>query len=274
MRNRRDLKRAIALFDNVKAHPTADFDDDLFNMILELVELEKEVRRDGYIKDNGKCYIKLSLEGEGEWVSFKSLLLSFRDGEKRDGFVLDGIIIEREFILEIVSSLSHSSTAIVLGDITEFEGDAIVNAANSSLLGGGGVDGAIHAVAGPELVKECMNLCGCKTGEAKITKAYNLPCDYVIHTVGPIYSEYEDKKEAARLLSLCYRNSLELLKSKGLHTIAFPSISTGVYGYPIEEASIIAKKTVEEFLRENRDYYFSVFFYCFSRFDFNIYARD
>lgn len=274
MRNRRDLKRAIALFDNVKAHPTADFDDDLFNMILELVELEKEVRRDGYIKDNGKCYIKLSLDGKGEWVSFKSLLLSFRDGEKSDGFVLDGIIIEREFILEIVSSLSHSSTAIVLGDITEFEGDAIVNAANSSLLGGGGVDGAIHAVAGPELVKECMNLCGCKTGEAKITKAYNLPCDYVIHTVGPIYSEYEDKKEAARLLSLCYRNSLELLKSKGLHTIAFPSISTGVYGYPIEEASIIAKKTVEEFLRENRDYYFSVFFYCFSRFDFNIYARD
>lgn len=273
MRNRRDLRKAILLFDNIKNHPTADFDNDLFNMILDLAELEKEVIVKGRIKDNGKNYILLSCEGEGEWVRFKDFLLSFEDNDAA-GFVLDGIIIEKDFIFEIISSFSHSSSCIVLGDITEFEGDAIVNAANSTLLGGGGVDGAIHSAAGPELVKESMTLDGCKSGEAKLTKAYNLPCDYVIHTVGPIYYAMEDKKEAERILSSCYMNSLKLLKDKELHTIAFPSISTGVYGYPIEKASEVAKKAVSDFMKENRDYFVSIYFYCFSRYDFEIYSRE
>lgn len=273
MRNRRDLRKAIALFDNIKKHPTADFDNDLFNMFLDLAELEKEVIVKGTVKDNGKEYTLLGYDGEGEWISFKSFLLSFADNNSA-GFVLDGIIIERDFILEIVSSFSQSSVCTVLGDITEFEGDAIVNAANSTLLGGGGVDGAIHSAAGPELLSECMTLGGCKCGDAKLTKAYNLPCDYVIHTVGPIYYAMDDKAEAERLLSLCYMNSLKILKQKGLHTIAFPSISTGVYGYPIEKASIVAKRTVNDFINANKDYFISVYFYCFSRYDYEIYSRE
>lgn len=273
MRNRRDLKKAISLFENIKNHPTADFDNDLFNMILDLAELEKEVIVKGHIKDNGKDYILLSYDGEGEWVSFKGFLLSFDENDAA-GFVLDGIIIEKDFISEIISSFSRSSVCTVLGDITEFEGDAIVNAANSTLLGGGGVDGAIHAAAGPALLEECMTLGGCRSGDAKLTKAYNLPCDYVIHTVGPIYYAMDDKTEAERTLSACYISSLKLLKDKGLHTIAFPSISTGVYGYPIEKASIVAKKAVNDFIKENKDYFISIYFYCFSRYDFEIYSRE
>lgn len=273
MRNRRDLRKAIALFDNIKNHPTADFDNDLFNMLLDLAELEKEVIVNGRIKDNGKEYILLSCEGEGEWVRVKDFLLSF-DERDAAGFVLDGIIIEKDFILEIIASFSHSSVCTVLGDITEFEGDAIVNAANSTLLGGGGVDGAIHSAAGPELLSECITLGGCKSGEAKLTKAYNLPCDYVIHTVGPIYNAMADKAEAERTLISCYMSSLRLLKDKGLHTIAFPSIATGVYGYPIEKASKTAKKAVNDFIKENRDYFVAVYFYCFSRYDFEVYSRE
>lgn len=273
MRNRRDLRKVISLFDNIKKHPAADFDNDLFNMLLDLAELEKEVIAKGRIKDNGKEYILLAYEGEGEWVRFKDFLLSFENSDAA-GFVLDGIIIEKDFIFEIVSSFSHSSSCIVLGDITEFEGDAIANAANSTLLGGGGVDGAIHDAAGPELVVECMTLGGCRSGEAKITRAYKLPCDYVIHTVGPIYYAMDDKKEAERLLSSCYMSSLKLLKEKGLHTIAFPSISTGVYGYPIEKASVIAKRTVNDFIKENKDYFVSIYFYCFSRYDYEVYSRE
>ncbi|MFP4039848.1 MAG: O-acetyl-ADP-ribose deacetylase [Desulfosudaceae bacterium] len=133
------------------------------------------------------------------------------------------------------------------GDITTLEVDAIVNAANKSLLGGGGVDGAIHQAAGPELLEECRQLGGCPTGEARITKGYDLPCRYVIHTVGPVYSQ--NSPEVGRLLANCYRNSLELAHQYGLTSVAFPAISCGVYGYPIEEAAPIAIKTVGEALR-------------------------
>jgi O-acetyl-ADP-ribose deacetylase (regulator of RNase III) len=140
----------------------------------------------------------------------------------------------------------------VQGDITKVTDlEAIVNAANTSLLGGGGVDGAIHRAAGPQLLAECRTLHGCKTGEAKITNAYNLPCSHVIHTVGPVWRGGGNGEE--QLLENAYRNSLKAAAANGIRTIAFPSISTGVYRYPVEQAAFVAVRTVLEFCQENQD---------------------
>lgn len=139
---------------------------------------------------------------------------------------------------------------LVKGDITKIDYvEAIVNAANSSLLGGGGVDGAIHRAAGPELLAECRLLGGCKTGQAKITKAYKLPCKYIIHTVGPVWNGGGHRED--ELLAGCYRSSLELAADNHIRTLAFPSISTGIYSFPVERAAEIAVRTVDEFLKEN-----------------------
>jgi len=159
---------------------------------------------------------------------------------------------------------------IVQGDITKLEVDAIVNAANKSLLGGGGVDGAIHRAAGPELLAECRSLNGCEVGEAKITNGYNLPAKYVIHTVGPYWNggKYnEDEK-----LASCYFNSLKLAVKHGIKTIAFPAISTGVYRFPFERAAKIAFKTVTDFLTEN-DFPETVILTAFSESDFQTFLK-
>ena len=151
---------------------------------------------------------------------------------------------------------------IICADITTLKVDAIVNAANTSLLGGGGVDGAIHRAAGPELLEECRALKGCKTGQAKITRGYNLPAEYVIHTPGPVYED--GKHGEPELLANCYRNSLILATDFHCETIAFPCISAGVYGYPMEEAARIALSTVYTYLAETKTK-MTVYHVCFNK---------
>jgi len=161
-----------------------------------------------------------------------------------------------------------SKIKMIKGDITKVKVDAIVNAANQTLLGGGGVDGAIHKAAGPELLKKCKTLGGCQTGEAKITKGYNLPAKYVIHTVGPVWGG--GKRGESEKLASCYRNSLKLAKENNIKSIAFPSISTGAYRFPIEKASQIAQKEVKKFL-ESDNKIEKVIFVLFSEKDFQVY---
>jgi len=159
---------------------------------------------------------------------------------------------------------------IVEGDITKQKVDAIVNAANTSLLGGGGVDGAIHRAAGPQLLEECRTLGECPTGEAKITKGYELPAKWVIHTVGPVWSGGERNEE--ELLANCYRNSLKLAVEHGIKTVAFPSISTGAYRFPLERATRIAIREVMDVL-EAEPSIEKVVFVCFGDRAYNTYKR-
>ena len=157
----------------------------------------------------------------------------------------------------------------IQADITTLAVDAIVNAANRTLLGGGGVDGAIHRAAGPQLLAACVLLGGCKTGDAKITKGYRLPAKYVIHTVGPVW--HGGTKDEPELLASCYRRSLEVASENGVCSIAFPCISTGVFGYPIDQAAAIAVRTVRETLK-GMNVPIEVTFCCYSRRDHEIYT--
>lgn len=156
----------------------------------------------------------------------------------------------------------------VIADITQLDCECIVNAANKTLLGGGGVDGAIHRAAGPQLVEECRTLNGCRTGEAKITKGYRLKADYVIHTVGPVYGTPDAEKK----LKDCYRNSLELARTHEIHSLAFPMISTGVYGYPRSEAAPAAFSAVRQWQQEHRECPMEILFCCFDEESFELLA--
>ena len=174
-----------------------------------------------------------------------------------------GVLLIMNNSMKLMLEMSQGSKLFVCqGDITKLDVDCIVNAANRSLLGGGGVDGAIHRAAGPGLLQECRTLHGCETGQAKITKGYNLKATYVIHTVGPVYS---GKTKDAELLANCYWNSLELAQEHGVRSIAFPAISTGVYGYPKKAAAAIVVETVQQWMKVHEAYVIEVILCGFDR---------
>lgn len=166
------------------------------------------------------------------------------------------------------AGMNRTTLRAMQGDITRLDVDAIVNAANPSLLGGGGVDGAIHRAAGPGLLEECRKLGGCATGEARITAGYALKARHVIHTVGPVWHGGQSKE--AELLAACYRNALALARQHGLHSIAFPCISTGVYGYPMKLAAPLAVTTVRNYVR-GAGHDFEIVFCCHSEADLSVY---
>ncbi len=236
---------------------------------------QNEELRDALLR-TGEDYLVECAHKDKVWACGEGL----QDEERRDidkwsgknilGFALMEVrnMLRMQEISSELDPRPRGTITVQVNDITTLAVDAIVNAANRSLLGGGGVDGAIHRAAGPQLVKECATLGGCDTGEAKITQGYKLPAKWVIHTVGPVY---RGKGTDAELLSHCYRNSLDLAMENNIHSIAFPAISTGVYGYPLDEATAVAVSTVKQWLEDHRDYAIDVIFCCFSQKAYDVY---
>lgn len=182
------------------------------------------------------------------------------------------LILSVDMIEKVMSRLPESHIELVRGSVVDMHADAIVNAANKTLLGGGGVDGAIHRAAGPELLRECRTLNGCQTGEAKITKAYNITyADHIIHTVGPVY---RGRERDAELLGACYYNSLDLAFNNGCKSIAFPGISTGVYGYPLDEAAQVSSQAALRWIKDHRDAVINIYFCCYKDAELNAYRRQ
>jgi O-acetyl-ADP-ribose deacetylase (regulator of RNase III) len=201
------------------------------------------------------------------FVIFVSFVVSYKHSFLATFYEL--IKDEHRIRSKAMDSSIQSRIEIRQGDITRLEVDAIVNAANTSLLGGGGVDGAIHRAAGPELLAECRTIGGCPTGEARLTRGYRLPARFVIHTVGPVY---RGRPQDPQLLKSCYDNSLALASAQELTSIAFPAISCGVYGYPIEDAARIALGAAVAFLKHNPDFH-RIVFVLFSDPDRRVYVR-
>lgn len=234
------------------------------------------------INENGEYIIPLFTReeelGEGEATSvmhqpFAALIGAIESWPKCAGFVINPwnkrFILPREMLDMIMSYKRRSHLSIVKGSVVDMHVGAIVNAANRTLLGGGGVDGAIHQAAGKELGEKCRKLNGCRTGEAKITGAYGISyADYIIHTVGPVYSGQE---EDAQLLAACYRNSLDLAYIHGCSSIAFPGISTGIYGYPLAQAANVALLTVVRWFEAHKDIVMDVYFCCFKDEEYDTY---
>lgn len=226
------------------------------------------------VNEAGEYYIPLFTSNEemakGESLScinraLKGLIVAVSNWEKCLGYILNPwdqkLVLPKQMIEMIMNYAPTSHIEFLKGSVVDMHVDAIVNAANKSLLGGGGVDGAIHKAAGPELLKECLTLNGCEPGGAKITKAYNITyADYIIHTVGPVYS---GRSKDADLLSSCYYNSLELAYKNGCKSIAFPGISTGTYGYPLDEAARVSLTTAISWLEAHKDTVMDIYFCCF-----------
>lgn len=207
--------------------------------------------------------------------SLKDLIDAVDNWEKCLGYVVNPwdkkLMLSKEMLKVIMNYQPRSHIELVKGSVVDMHVDAIVNAANSSLLGGGGVDGAIHRAAGPKLLEECRALHGCNTGEAKITKAYNLTyADHIIHTVGPIYS---GKDSDAEQLFNCYYHSLDLAFRSGCKSIAFPGISTGVYGYPLDEAAKISLTSAVRWLNNHSDAVMDIYFCCFKDSELEAYQK-
>lgn len=226
------------------------------------------------LQDTGDSYLVECAVDDKAWACG----ISLHDNARFDIANWKGTNILGFALMEARTMLADADTgnaarhSIVLdrGDITKLDCDCIVNAANKSLLGGGGVDGAIHRAAGKKLLEECRTLHGCATGEAKITGGYDLKAKHIIHTVGPVYSATESD---AVLLTNCYRNSLNLAKQHGIHSIAFPAISTGVYGYPIDDAAAVAIRTIHRWFDDNVDYDMTVILSCFNDATYNAYEH-
>lgn len=225
--------------------------------------------------DGSKAFVAFTGYQESEDVSMavhsdaiEDFFKAVAEMEDVSGVIINpmgkSMFLKKEVLQMILEACRQNKNKNIIffdkGDITKIDCECIVNAANNSLLGGGGVDGAIHRAAGPELLEECKALGGCETGQAKITKGYRLRADYVIHTVGPVYHGTD---EDVQLLVNCYWNSLMLAKEHDIHSIAFPAISTGAYGYPLEEATAIAYQTVATWMDNHQDYGITVIFSCY-----------